>query len=416
MATRKTPTSLPTRDDVLTHADTGADTFDPVESLPPHLRDSSLHQDLLKRTKDRARRYGLLWLPISKEPIEGSDVREALHTMASVASEREAELRLYHQSRVFQQVLGRAVNAIGTFVSEPLPIVPRTWRKAVASKTHPTNVQPKKDADTKESDSEEPSSESASTAEDTPPKPLANEVFRKFVIATVTPKWILLAATAILLTATGINQWRIVAKDQMIAQYEASAKRADDTKRELELSIQTHGEEIAQSRRESGDQRHRATTAEQKASELTADLAAAEERASILEDRLSQQAEDDTEADKQISEIQDELQEAKTSLATVKAQLLASQSRNKELISNTSKQDEVIAKFQQQQGAVQIDLSRIRIQTASLQRKASMFYYSEKLAESVRRQTKWHSNPDKKALLESLKDYDSARKNHIDSQ
>ena len=94
-----------------------ANEIDPKSVLPARLQTQSFDRDIWERIKSHPLRNPALF----RDNIEtDSDSREIVRQVINAAQQRETEILLHNQSRVFSHVLRHAVTQLSSFMSRPM--------------------------------------------------------------------------------------------------------------------------------------------------------------------------------------------------------------------------------------------------------------------------------------------------------
>src|SRR6185436_8171819 len=93
------------------------DEIDPRSTLPAHLQGTTYARDIWNRLKAH---------PVQNPKLKRDELatdpetRELVHAIMEVANEREKEVLLHNQARLFQELLRRVIGGVGIFLRTPL--------------------------------------------------------------------------------------------------------------------------------------------------------------------------------------------------------------------------------------------------------------------------------------------------------
>lgn len=165
------------------------DRIDPRSTLPLHLQATSFPRDIWKRVKS----HPIVSPRLKRDELaDDADTRELIHAVIEAAGEREKEVLLHNQARVFQEILGRVLYGVASFLSTPM--VPQTWNAQLCRLAVP------------------PSGGSSASA----------PLWKSAIASMLTPQYILFAILALFGAVTGLSQLENYKLRQTIAAYESA--------------------------------------------------------------------------------------------------------------------------------------------------------------------------------------------------
>jgi hypothetical protein len=183
--------------------------IEPAAALPAHLQDCSFDRDIWRRMRKHAVPHDY----VERSAFQRDPKLDAFFNRVVVAaSDRETEVLLHNQSRVFKEVLSRTVEGVLALLNTPP--VPRAWYASV------------------------PAVISVPGIGGSPPSASVRKSKWKAVVAVATtPKWVLLATTVGFLVTSSYFKLQVSTLKSAIDSYKEAAGAAGELKDKLSLAV-----------------------------------------------------------------------------------------------------------------------------------------------------------------------------------
>jgi len=372
--------------------------INPSAARPAHLAGVSFSQDIFRRMSESG---------MHSRFLEFSKLRSESQIVATqiilAAQERESEIVEHNMARVFAHVLAATFESMRSFMRTPLVAIPspqahsrtnQEGERRPGTGTGPTGGQGSRADEPKES------------------------LWRRALVAVVTPQYILLAVAAFFGFATGYSQLKIANLESAIESYSRAADAATTLKDKLtEVNASYEGER---------------SRANQKIVELTQRLAAVEndkhrlelerqdlrtsldlsrgEIASVRSELNQRRGEESDELQRRASELSALRAEQKmTTEALSKAQVeVAELKADKQILENGRSQlNSLVSERTRQLDLFRKDVHRLSIEVERLRSKEVLLEFSETFIAHMRKEVGPWNDPDEEDIQQYLKEYDA---------
>lgn len=196
--------------------------LDPQSTLPQHLQGKSYEHDIWQRVRESPIRNTCLTRDSLAKNVE---TREIVRQIISAGNEREKEILLHNQARLFSQILSDVIRSAQRTLSTPLPVVPRTWIEETErpSITHAATS----DSNDLSVEESKPASQSRWT----------RSILQNIIVSLITPKIFIFISVAFFASAAGYSQLQIKNLKDTIDTYKDAAEASRQTALELENLI-----------------------------------------------------------------------------------------------------------------------------------------------------------------------------------
>jgi hypothetical protein len=196
------------------------DRINPDSVLPIHLQRKSFDRDIWDRVKNHPIKNPIFTTTKLKDDVES---REIVRQVMSAANEREKEVLLHNQHRVFREILGRMVDRVGDFLSTPL--VPRTW---IAGADAPRVLSPAVAAAPFPDPGDEEQADGEQDAAD-----ISEKWYQTVVASVLTPKYFLLGVVILLGLVAGYKQIQVKNLQEAVDSYKLAAEASSNLQNEM---------------------------------------------------------------------------------------------------------------------------------------------------------------------------------------
>jgi hypothetical protein len=372
--------------------------IDSRSALPHHLQCKAFDTDVWERVVKH---------PIKNPALRRAELdqdtasRELVRQIMAAANEREKEVLLHNQERVFREIFGRALDAFWNFMNTPL-LSPRLML------ANP----PQARADSNNS--------AESIAAERPP--VAEISNWKWLFAKLlTPKYILLILSAFLAATTGYSQLQVKNLEQAIKTYQTAAEAstdlreglskavdaAKDDRAKLNDKILSLDEELASVRNaehqlevaNAGLQKER-DMSKDAIMQLTAQLASFKEKQSDDVKAITKKAED----------LQLTLADRDTKLAKDDAEIKSLTETKIGFQKASDEREKLMGQQADQLDALRSTNSELINKNAALEANKTLLSFAETCISNVRREAGSFFGMDKGKINQFLTEYDAAKK------
>lgn len=378
--------------------------LDPKSVLPQHLQRKSYKRDIWQRIREASiRNPGL-----TRDSLEKNvETREIILQVILAASEREKEILLHNQARLFSQILSDVVRSAKHTLSTPLPVVPRNWIEAsrsvpiAHSETSDSNVQ------------------SSGSGEATGYRWI-QKILPSIIVSLVTPKVFISIIMVFFAGAAGYSQLQIHNLKNTIDSYKYAESASRKTTEELNSLIDS----MEKTR---NDMDAQVADLNQRNASLDNDLRKKEEELV----KLSTQNESNLVLISQLrSELSASQKEESEQLGSVREQLRSVREENKRLVSDLAVSedrersererriiaDEHAGKFQEmansnssQKRELELQIRTLNLKNLELHEKVALSGIGETFVNNVRRQIGPFTDPNEEEIEQYIREYDAAK-------
>ncbi|TQV89390.1 coiled-coil domain-containing protein [Aliikangiella coralliicola] len=289
--------------------------IDPKNTVPEDLQDSDYESDIWSRIDATPVKPPFL----KKEEFEKSPQRRELFRIILYAThEREKEILLHNQARVFSSILQSVSLSVGAFLNRPW--TPKSWYqnepKIIDESIGKNTVnEPRRNKPENEDVEREYSSFKKSNG------------LKLLIAGFLTPKYFLTAALSVLALATGYSQWKIMTLNDQISTYEQVLKTTKENSAALEARIKTIDLDIE--------------TRDRKLKKAQDELRISEEQNVKLRNTTETQLVQVNTQLARISELEEQLKQANTGLVATAKDLVNSLNGEKKTVSELRTQNEI---------------------------------------------------------------------------
>jgi len=340
-------------------------------TLPTHLQDISYARDIWRRLKSHPVPVpALARSNLTNDP----EIRELLHAMFEASNEREKEVLLHNQARVFNEILGRIVSNASAFLSSP--IVLRSW--AINGATAPIAT--------------------AGAA----PNPPVSPWWKKTILFFLTPQYVLFMVVAVFGFAAGWSQLQNYQLRKAIDDFETASKASERTHKSLQ-------EGKSENERLLNDREAKISDLQRSIGDLQFELKQSMERGGSFEkenirikEQLKQGNVAGTELEKKVGDMQKDIDEKKVKL----------ESLQKERDDAVTARDKLVTANEElgrQYREIQTSKATFAGENASLLKFQQVYSFAESFIEHVRRQNARYTF-DRASVKDALDVYDNAKR------
>jgi len=380
---------------------------DPRSVLPAHLQGRSFESDLWRRVSNSALPNPTL---SSRKLNSDAESREIVRQVILAADEREKEVLLHSQARLFGAILGRAVGAIGVFLKQPL--VPEgALRGLLGSRTSTT----------------EPGAPITDAVRQPERKAVSGFDAPKLISKLLTPKYVLLILSAFLTIATGYSRLQVKNLEDAIKSYQAAAGATDDLKGKLEteLAAMKSDKESDKSRIDGQitDLNAQLIAAQTSAREAEIRTAEAEKENELIKKESAkmgadlkslhdQQSGDIKAVQAKLDDLQQKYQADETALAKAQVELAADAEWKTSMLATSDTREALLAKQAIELDALHQQISTQLNKIGELGIDRTLLGFAETCIQNVSGEagSHWH-DMDKNKVLQWVKEFESAKSN-----
>jgi hypothetical protein len=379
----------------------GSRAIDPRMALPAHLQGKSFEEDVWDRVKNSPLRNPNLY---SKKLDIDAGTREIVRQLLLAASEREKEVLLHGQARVFREILGRTFDAMRAFLGNSL-ISEHTLRSILPFQR--TISEP----------------ETASGAEgggDSTSKTKFDAA--KVISKLLTPKYVLLILSAILTVATGYSRIQVKNLQDAIKSYETAAGATDDLRGRLEQEIASSKLEREKSNAHISDLNAQLMVAQNNSREASIQIATLQKENEILKQEAikatadlktahDQQSGDIKVVQSKLDDLQAKFQNDETSLAKAQAELTADAEWKKTMLATSDTREGLLSNQAIEIDTLRQQSSKQMNEITALGVDRTLLGFAETFIQNVSGEADSWGNMDKGKVQQWKEEFTSAKKN-----
>jgi len=380
--------------------------LDPRSSLPLNLQEISFEQDLWRRMKEhpvpgpRLTRGSLLEDPTARECIR--------QTMAA-AGEREKEILLHNQARVFSQMLMRAFESVRHFLNTP--IAPRSWvADARAVKVIDRDSEP------------QANSRVDSPAQATAGESLKKETLMKVVVAFLTPKVFLSVAAALFALIAGYSRVQVMNLQEAVDSYKTAAEAAGNAESNLTKQLDSiqSGRDARLAEIDGLTNRAAILEKEKRDKELeiialTSDRDLQQNIASDLKKKLesarSQEAKDVRELQERLEARAENEGKLEGQLRKARAEIEAIKIEKGEADQGTSRALQAAKARSEELDGLMKENRKLNLEVQTLKTQTVLLRFAETFIDKMKKQVGSYHNPNESEIQQALREYKAAKKN-----
>ncbi len=375
------------------------DRLNPDSALPVHLQEKSFDRDIWDRVKKHPLKNPIL---IKNQLDSDVETREILRQVMAAANEREKEVLLHNQTRVFREILGRVVDRVGEFLDGSL--APKTLIQKARTVESETIA----------------STPAASTIGGSSSSVWHLRMLR-LIIDVLTPKYFLLGLAVIFGCAAGYKQLQVHNLQEAVESYKLGASGIESTQAQMrQLLVDTQKDKDSWDAERTKLDGELARLRSEELSRVQ-ELAVLKEIGKTIEAKL-QTADQDLAAyrDKQTDEVKEKQMQldaaleratkAETSLTDVSARfetLLKQVETHKK--AEQKSQELVEAKAKEIEG-VRESYSNLFYKNVSLGTDRTILRFAETAIYNIRTELNRYGSPDESRMQQFLREYDNAKK------
>lgn len=381
-------------------ADQTSYAISPQSSVPEHLQEKDFDSDVW----DRVVRHPIGNPSLRKNVLnKDPEARELVRQVLAAANEREKEVLLHNQARVFSQVLARTVDSVRSFMNTPLP---HYRNSANNSPPVPPNI-------------DNGTGASGIPDED---RPLANSLWPNFWLALVTPKYIFALVALVFGVLAGYSQLQIQNMEKAIGSYQEAQKSFESNNKGLKSQLENIANDKALGVKENENLTERLAILEKEKRDIElsririqSDLDSHKSKNVDLESQIKSARNEETsivsDLRKQLEEKSNLVSDLKTSLATYKSELSSTKTRKDEAIKSSKEFRKFAESRSKQLEELRSHNQSLAVSNQRLKNKNVLIDFAETFVDKMRDQVGTFSNPNEKEIKQYLKEYDTARKN-----
>lgn len=357
-------------------------------ALPAHLQGRSFDRDLW----DRVRSHPVRNPTLSKTKLDDDvDTREIVRQVMAAANEREKEVLLHNQTRVFREVLGRVFDTLGAFLSRPL--IPAEW---VTRTIRPSDA-----------------------GAETNPKP-TESMAKRILMAMVTPQYIFLTLGIMFAAFAGYKQIQVQNLRDAIESYKLSAASTDAVRNEMKTLVENiETERVAWTKKEESQNVELARLRTDHL-EATQTLAAIEQQLIGAKDenvklKGSLLAYQDKQSD-DVKQLQGKYDVAEAARQKLETDLAATRVRNESLSKEIDSLNGKVAELQEFIKQRETELDGVRknysdqfTKRAALENQSTILRFAESALYNIRQEANGFGGMNKDRVRQYLQEFDSAK-------
>ncbi len=375
----------------------------PQSSVPSHLQLTDFDSDIWQRIGNHPiRNPNLRKNSLNKDP----ESRELIRQLMAAANEREKEILLHNQARVFSQVFANALDSMKSFMNSPL--------MHISSEKHlnVTNEQSIPESTHKDS-LEENNQEIESNKKG---------IWTNFLVTLITPKYILAIATFVFGSLAGYSQLQIQNLEKAVQSYQEVEKSFQSNNQSLKNQLNNIEKERAISKNENEKLTERLAMLEtvKRKKELNA-ISLKGEVKSLSKLNIELKKELNSTRKKEstiISDLRKRIDTKNNVISNIKVELSSYKSQVKSLLiqkqeaQKTSSEFRSFAESRSKEIDELISLNQtLAVSNQRLKSKNTLFDFAETFIDKMRNQIGMMTNPNEDEIEQYLKEYDSAKKN-----
>ena len=279
--------------------------FGADSALPTPLQGIPYSKDVWRRIKS----HPVVSPKLKRDELaDDSETRELVHTILEAAGEREKEILLYNQARVFSVVLQSVIDGFGKFLSRPVVPIKRIATANNSSESDATGAE----------------SDGASK------RPLWQSILISFLI----PKYIIFVVLAVLGLAVGFSQWRNYQMQQTINTLKESGEAAEISRNSLNQLRDEY--KIMQDRAAKEQQNVQKELSRLRENNFTLETknASLNETIKSLNERLKKEKKEESDLEKNVADLKQKLAAANRQVESSANRLSDSQKAKEQAISS----------------------------------------------------------------------------------
>jgi hypothetical protein len=373
--------------------------LDPTLLLPVHLQGISFSNDIWRRMRE----HSFKGTGIKARIQQDAEIRDLLNIAILAALDREKDVLLYHQARVFQHLLWRSFEGLRSFMN--LSLLPPSWLaspKAALPSLVPSSVVA-----------------NGPVVPPTPTTPSDPPWWKEWLATLLTPKGLLVVATFFFACVTGYSYVQIETYKDTIAAYKQASEANESTMKSFtnEKTLQAESlrkkdEALAKAQKEVVDAEARYLDTKGKLDAKTGVADLLERRLKELDQEKQNLEAKQTNLDKKILDERNSLQKE---LGVIRQQLAteSANAKNKDEQLQAEKKrleanNKTLSELQAQLKAFQDKSGKVWEENLQLQKKASLLLFADVFVGRMRQAASYRS-VDPFTISRALEEFDTAR-------